>query len=371
MSIGFSGRFRGKAPAVWGFCLFVTCLAPAGAALAESITVVSWGGSYARACQQAYHESFTDETGIEILLEDYNGGLAQVRAQVDAGAVHWDVVDMEMPDGWLACQEGLIELVEVTELPDGVNGEAPEDDYPSEYVTECGSGVTFYSTVVAYNSNYMTGPPPQTIADFFDLEKYPGRRGMRRSPFVNLEFALLADGVAPDGIYSVLATSEGLDRAFAKLDTIKDQVVWWEAGAQPPQLLADGEVIMSTAYNGRIFNAQVLENQPFVIVWDGQALDSGFLAIVAGTPRFEAARQFVLFANRPESIANISKYISYGPVRQSPRALVDRHLATGVEMQPHMPTSPANMKRAVRLDWRWWSENRDDVYERFSAWLAR
>ena len=349
----------------------IAFFASPSALLAESITVVSWGGSYARACREAYHKAFTAETGMEVLLEDYNGGLAQIRAQVDAGAVHWDVVDMEMPDARLACDEGLIEIVELADMPAGVNGESPEDDFPEESVSECGPGNLFYSTIYAYKSNYLKGQPPETIADFFDLEKFPGRRGMRRFPLINLEFALLADGVALDSVYETLDSPQGLDRAFSRLDTIKEQVVWWEAGAQPPQLLADGEVIMSTAYNGRIFNAQVLENQPFVIVWDGQALDSGLLGIVAGTPRLEAAMEFVASSNRPDAIANISKYISYGPVRRSARALVDRHLETGVDMRPHMPTSPDNLKRALRVDWRWWSENRDEMYERFSAWLAR
>ena len=371
MNEQFLNIFRSGASKAAGPWLALLLLSPAGAVSAESITVVSWGGSYARACEEAYHKAFTEETGIEVLLEDYNGGLAQIRAQVDAGSVHWDVVDLEMPDARLACDEGLIELMDVGDLPAGADGEAPEEDFPGESVSECGAGMLFYSTVFAYNRKFLQGPPPETIAGFFDLEKFPGRRGMRRSPLVNLEFALAADGVPLDEVYRVLDTPEGLSRAFRKLDTIKDQVVWWEAGAQPPQLLADGEVIMSTAYNGRIFNAQVLEDQPFVIVWDAQALDSGLLGIVAGTPRYEAARQFVLFANRPRSISNISKYISYGPVRVSARALVDRHLETGVVMEPHMPTSPENLKRALELDWRWWSENRDGMYERFSAWLAR
>ena len=351
--------------------LVLTVLAPAGAASAESITVVSWGGSYALASQKAYHKAFTEQTGIEVRLEDYNGGLAQMRAQADAGAVHWDVVDMVMPEARLACDEGLIEFLDVSEVPDGVNGEPPADDYSSESVSECGPALLFYATIYAYNPNFLKGDPPQTIADFFDLEKFPGRRGMRRGPMVNLEFALMADGVPLTEVYAVLDTPAGLERAFAKLDTIKDEVVWWEAGAQPPQLLADGEVIMSTAYNGRIFNAQVLENQPFVIVWDGQALDSNTLVIVAGTPRYEVARRFVEFAHRPDSLARVSNYISYGPVRQSARALVGKHLETGVEMAPHMPTTPANMQHSLTLDWRWWSENRDDMSERFSAWLAR
>ncbi|MYL02257.1 MAG: ABC transporter substrate-binding protein, partial [Gammaproteobacteria bacterium] len=136
--------FRSGAAMAAGPWLAVVLLAPAGAVSAQSITVVSWGGSYARASQEAYHKAFTEETGIEVLLEDYNGGLAQIRAQVDAGAVHWDVVDMELPDARLACDEGLIELLELSDLPDGVNGESPEADYPAEFVNDCGAGMTFY-----------------------------------------------------------------------------------------------------------------------------------------------------------------------------------------------------------------------------------
>ena len=361
---------RGARTLPWPAVLLLAFLP--GALAAESLTVVSWGGSYARACVEAYHKAFTAETGIEVLLEDYNGGLAQVRAQVDAGAVHWDVVDLEMPDGKLACDEGIIEPVDPTLLPPGLNGEAPVEDYPPEVFSECGPGVLFYSTIYAYNTRYLDGPPPRTIEDFFDLEKFPGRRGMRRSPLANLEFALLADGVPLAQVYAVLGTDAGVDRALRKLDGIKDQVVWWEAGAQPPQMLADGEVVMSTAYNGRIFNAQVLEKQPFVIVWDGQVLDlGGPLAIVSGTPRLQAAQQFVRFANRPTSIANVAKYISYSPTRRSAEALVSKHLETGIDMRPHMPTAPENLKRALQSDWRWWSDNRDEMNERFSAWLFR
>ena len=371
MNRPLSNRLSVKAGAAIALSLLIAFFAPPGAALAESITVVSWGGSYARASVEAYHKAFTAETGIEVLLDDYNGGLAQIRAQVITGSVHWDVVDLEMADVQLACDEGIIELVDLATLPPGANGETPVDDFPPEAVSECGPGLLFYSAIYAYNPNYLPGPPPETSEDFFDLEKFPGRRGMRRSPVVNLEFALLADGVPMDRVYATLDTPEGVKRAFAKLDTIKDQVVWWEAGAQPPQMLADGEVIMSTAYNGRIFNAQVLEKQPFVIVWDGQVLDTGALGIVAGTPRLEAARQFVRFAARPSSLGAFSKYISYGPVRRSARALVGKHLETGVEMGAHMPTSPDHLKQALESDWRWWSNNRDEMNELFSAWLAR
>ena len=345
----------------------------AGGALAgdRPLTVVSWGGSYARACVKGYHEQFTADTGIKINLEDYNGGLAQIRAQVDVGNVYWDVVDLETPDLVRGCDEGLLEPVDAASLPPGADGTPAAADFVPETMTDCGPATIFYSTVYAYNEKHIKGEKPATIADFFDLEKFPGRRGMRRSPLVNLEFALMADGVSIDSVYAVLDTPAGVDRAFRKLDTIKEHIVWWEAGAQPPQMLADGEVAMSTAYNGRVFNAQVLENQPFVIVWDGQVLDTGGLGVVAGTPNLEAALKFLRFASTAQSMAGVARHIAYSGTRRSATSLISTHAEKGVDMNPHMPTSPQNVKRALRNNWEWWSDHQDEMNERFSAWLAR
>ena len=229
----------------------------------------------------------------------------------------------------------------------------------------------YYSTVFAYNDQLIGAVKPAAIEGFFDLDRFPGRRGMRRTPQVNLEFALMADGVPLDEVYAVLDTQDGVARAFGKLDTIKDQIVWWEAGAQPPQLLADGEVVMTTAYNGRIFNAQVLEGQPFVIVWDGQVLATTGLGIVQGARNLESALRFVDFATTAQSMAGLARYIAYSPTRSSAVPLISTHAETGVEMTPHMPTAPENSIRALRNDWEWWSDNGEEMNERFSTWLAR
>ena len=337
----------------------------------EGITVVSWGGSYEAAARKALFEPFSAETGITVHVESYNGGLAQIRAQVETGNVHWDVVDLEFADAVKGCDEGLLEIIDIDELPPAPDGTPARDDYFEGTYSDCGGGAVYYSTAYAYNRDSFAGERPSTIQDFFDLAKFPGRRGMRRVPFVNLEMALMADGVPTDEVYAVLSTPEGVDRAFRKLDTIKAEVVWWEAGAQPPQMLADQEVVMSTAYNGRIFNAQVLEGQPFTIVWDGQVLDYGQAAIVAGTPRLEAAKQFLMFASRVESIAAIGRYIAYSPTRRSGMSLISTHAETGVDMRPHMPSAPENLTRALRNDAVWWTNHAEELTERFSAWLAR
>lgn len=194
---------------------------------------------------------------------------------------------------------------------------------------------------------------------------------MRRQPSGNLEWALMADGVPNDEIFDTLATEEGLQRAFRKLDTIKEHVIWWETGAQAPQLLADGEVVMTTAWNGRIFNAQVVEKQPFVIIWDGHMRDYGAMAIVAGAPNLENAKKFVAYATSTKGMVGVANHISYAPLRHSGLPLVGKHATTGVEMKPHMPTYPANSKNFLWYDVEFWTEHEDELIERFNAWLSR
>ena len=338
---------------------------------AESLTVVSWGGSYGRASRLAVLDPFSTETGIEVRIEDYNGGLAEVRAQVETGNVYWDVVDLEVQDLVRGCDEGLLESFDLATLPASADGSPTLDDFLPDTLTDCGAGQLIVADIIAYNRDSFAEEAPTAIADFFDLKRFPGRRGLRRVPRINLEFALMADGVPVDKVYEVLDTPAGMDRAFAKLDTIKDAVVWWEAGAQPPQLLADREVVMTSAYNGRIFNAQVLEKQPFVVIWDGQVQYSGGFGIVAGSSNIEAAQRLLRYAARPDVMARISHYISYSPARRSAMPLVDKHLETGEIMAPHMPTSPQNSTRVLRYDWDWWANNSDEANERFAAWLAR
>ena len=337
----------------------------------ESLTVVSWGGVYADACKNAVFDPFTAETGIELRLESYSGGLAQIRSQVETGNVLWDVVDLESADLVKGCEEGLFEFVDIDELPDSPEGIPARADYYEGTYSDCGAGGIHSSTIYAYNHESLSGERPVTIEDFFDLRRFPGRRGMRRSPVANLEMALMADGVRPNEVFAVLSRPGGVDRAFRKLSRIKDRVVWWEAASQPVQMLANQEVVMSTAYNGRIFNAQVVGQQPLTIVWDGQVLDYSQFGVVAGTPNLDAAREFVQFVSRVETIAEIGRYIPYSPTRWSGIDLISTHYGTGIEMRLHMPSAPENLARALRNDPRWWTDHLGEMNERFSAWLTR
>ena len=182
---------------------------------------------------------------------------------------------------------------------------------------------------------------------------------------------MICDGVDPKKVYDVLATEEGLTRAFKKLDTIKGQVIWWSKGAQPAQLLADGEVVMASAYNGRLFSLIEEKKQPVAMLWDWQVFDLDGWIIPKGTKNLDEVKKFVKFATDTQRLADQAKYISYGPARASSAPLVGKHAELGIDMKPHMPTNPANAKTTLLYNYEWWADHRDDIDQRFQAWLAK
>ena len=341
----------------------------AGAAVAQEVTVMSWGGAYGTSQVEAYNKPFEAESGIKVNMVDADNPATPIKAQVEAGNVTVDVADVEYSDAVRLCDEGLLEEIDHSMLPAAPDGTAAEDDFIEGGLTDCAVANIVWSTVVAYNTESLASAP-DSIDDFFNLEEFPGKRGLRKDAKANLEMALLADGVPAEEVYAMLETEEGVARAFAKLDTIKDSVVWWEAGAQPPQLLADGEVVMSTAYNGRIFNAAVGEGQPFEILWDYQILDFDLFVIPKGAPNLDAAMKYIAFSTDTQRLADQAKWISYGPARQSSASLVGMYQDGKTEMAPHMPTAPENMNNALVNDFEFWADYGTELNERFSAWLA-
>lgn len=338
-------------------------------AKAEEFTAVSWGGAYSESQDKAYIQPYMQaNSDVKINFEDYSGGLAEVRAQFEAGNVTWDLVDVIYTDAVTGCDEGLFLEVDFdSELALGADGSVPTRDFlPESLGNPCFIPQIAYSTVFGYRSDIVS---PTSIADVFDLDRFPGKRGLQKVPTYNLEWALIADGVDKNDVYDVLSTPEGVDRAFAKLDTIKDSVVWWEAGAQPPQLLADGEVVMASAYNGRLFSAIEEENQPIAMLWDGQALDLDGWAIAAGSENIDEVKKFLYFATDTQRLADQAKYISYGPLRKSSLPLVSTHADLGIDMAPHMPTAYADQGFWTGFDF--WADNKDELSERFNAWLAQ
>ncbi|WP_299838699.1 ABC transporter substrate-binding protein [uncultured Paracoccus sp.] len=343
----------------------------ASAALAEGeVNVVSWGGAYEVSQVEAYNKPFTAETGIKVNMIAADNPATPLKAQVEAGNITGDVFDIEVSDAIRLCDEGALVEINPADLPAAPDGTPAAEDFIDGALQDCAVANIFWGTVIAYDNTKFPDGAPATAADFFDLEKFPGKRGLPKNPKRTLYLALIADGVPAAEIYDKLATPEGVAQAFAKLDSIKDSVVWWEAGAQPVQLLADGEVTMATGYNGRFFDAMVGEKKPFTIIWDGQYMDLDMFAIPKGSPNPEAAMAYLKYATDTQRLADQAKYIAYGPSRKSSAALVGMYKDGTTEMGPHMPTNPDHMTSAVMDDPEFWADHDAELSEQFNAWLA-
>ena len=341
----------------------------AGPALAD-VNLLSWGGAYGNSHLEAYAKPFEAETGTKVVMADADNPATPIKAMVEAGNVSADVASVEYADAVRLCDEGLLELIDPAILAPTADGVAAEEDFIDGAITECFVATDVYSMVLAYDDAQFSDAKPASPADFFDLEAFPGKRTMRKGAKFNLELALMADGVPADQVYEVLGTDEGVDQAFAKLEEIKDDVIWWEAGAQPPQLLADGEVSMAYAFNGRIFNAAQGEGKPFKIIWDGQIYEMEGWVIPKGAPNLEEALEFVTYSTSPAPQARAAEFISYGPPRKSAAALVGNIEGTDQPMGPNLPTTEANMQNALGSDLDFWVDHDAELNERFNSWLA-
>jgi len=355
----------------------VSAIAMSTAAGAADLTITSWGGAYTASQQKAYGTPWEAKTGKEIHWESYNGGLGEIKTQVESGNVTWDIVDILPDQARTGCDEGLFE-----ELPDDIfaktaDGKTLDEDLMVERPNKCVAPQIWWSYMAFYEEGEFSGAQPDSIADFFDVENFPGKRGIHTWANALIEMALVADGVAPADVYSVMDTDEGIDRAFATLDKIKDHVVFWSAGAKPLELVKSGEVAMSLAYNGRVGAAILGEGEKFVPIWDGQVLEEEWIAVVKGAPNKEAAFDFVGFATAPEQQAGQAKFINYGPMRLSAFDIIAAgepwFEAEGGNQNvlPHMPNRAEVMGGSVFANPDWWADNGDAIAERFEAWKAQ
>ena len=346
---------------------------PTGAAAADPyrvITVVSWGGPYERSQVKAYFEPFTKATGIRIDIARYDGGLDELRRQVNAGDLTWDLVDMTMADNRAACRQGLLEPIDHSMLHPAPDGTPAERDFIDGALTECGVAQIVYAMVAAYNRDAFPGERPARIADIFDLRRFPGTRALQRSPEANLEWALRSYGVPRQDLYQLLSTERGLRLAFERLDLIRDHVVWWTSTDQPVEMLVSGEAVIASEYNGRLFELAAIQGHPIEIIWDGQVYELGTWGVPRGTRRIDDVLEFIRYATGTHPLAEQARYIAYGPARRSSMQLVSTHAETGVDMRPHLPTSPANFRTPILKDTEWYASLYDRIKARFDAWLG-
>lgn len=324
---------------------------PFNALAQERLTVADPGGPFEAAFGEAFYRPFEEATGHTIAnTAREHQPTSQVQSIVETGSYSWDVVTVTQADQVLLGDRDLLEELDWS-------GEHM-DNIMSDARTDVWMGTDVYATILAYRTDTFPDKAPESWADFWDVENFPGRRALRRSPIDTLEIALMADGVAMEDLYPL-----DIDRALAKLDEIREHVdVWWTGGAQTSQLLASGEVDMLPTWNGRA-QTVIDDDAPVGILWNQGLYSIEGWSIPKGNPKADLGREFIKFCADPERQAAFTDKLAYGPTNPKAYDYISE------ERAKFLPTAPDNLKRMTLANQGWWGEHKEEAESRFNEWL--
>ena len=325
------------------------------AALARDLSVATRAGPFTEPLQTVFLAPFTAATGVVVDALNWPGGLAAIAAQAGA-ETRWDVVLVTADVLRAGCERGLLQKLDW-------NAVGGKDRYLPVAVSECGLGAYLQSTVLSWDRGKLQGTP--SWADFWDVAKYPGKRGLKADVVGNLEIALMADGLAPGEVYAALRTEDGVRRAFRKLDQLRPYLVWWQDDAQSVELLGSGEVLMTSAPNEQVVAADRDGQRSFAIQWAGSLFVVDSWAIVLGSPNLAEANRFLAFYGDPVRQGQLAVQTGYGGTAKGANDKVPP------AEQALSPSLPANLHDALALDPGFWRDNLAKLKPRFEAWLKK
>ena len=335
------------------------------AAYARDLTFTTWTGPYMRSQMLGFVNPYQASAGKSVNVEHYAGGIDEIQNQVESANVTWDVVDLTQADSIRACNEGLLERIDDVPLPAGSDGTPAQEDFVEGALNPCGVGVIVWATAFAYNKDAYSNARPTTIADFFDTGKFPGARAIRNDPTVIMEWALMADGVLRDDVYSTLETPDGIKRALKKMDAIKGGLQLWQSGREPVRLLNAGDVKMAMVWATTGAVASKESGANFDMVFDGRVIELDLFGIPKGSPYKEEALDFIRFASSSGSLANMVGFLPNGPTRKSSLGLLSD------DVLAQIPNGPAyDNQLSILSDAQWWSRNHAVLEEAFETWVA-
>jgi putative spermidine/putrescine transport system substrate-binding protein len=312
-----------------------------------TVVFTSWGGAYQDAEKVSYCEPFAKATGATV-VQDGPMNVAKFRAMASSGTPDWDVVDITGGFLEVASKDGLLEKIDTKLVNTG--------RIDPRFVHEYGVGCIVWSSNLGYSTTAFPNGAPKTWADMFDLKKFPGKRTMPDQPVSSLEVALMADGVAPDKLYPL-----DIDRAFKKLDQIKQQTVFWSTNSQSQQLFVDREVTAGVILNGRVYDA-AQKGAKIALSWEQNIQAVDYLVVPKGSKNRDAAMRLIDTMTLPENQAKVANLIAYSPTNLEALKSID------AKLEPWLCTTPENTKKGFVLSQAYWRDHLKEFTERWTAW---
>ena len=309
-------------------------------AAANELVFVNWGGDAGPAYDKAYGAAFKAAAGVEVKQDGSGPTEGAIKAQFDSGKPSWDIVDADPFSAEALGKKGAIEpidyaVVDKKKMREGFGWEYSASSY-------------FYSYIIAYDSSKFGDKVPTGMADFFDVEKFPGKRAMYKWGVGMWEAALLADGVAADKLYPL-----DTKRAHDKIAKFKEHIVsYWGGGAESQSVLLNGEASMALIWSTRAGLIEKDSGGSIKFIWDQGLIAPGAMAVLKNNPGGkENAMKFIASAQDPKAQVIMFDMLGQGPANPAADALLPPEKAR------LNPVDPANMKKQIALDMGWYETN--------------
>lgn len=267
-------------------------------------------------------------------LRDWDGTIETLRKHAGDRTPPWAAVQLDATTLAEACAEGLVQV------------RSPQPGQNLTGLHRCGYDSGQMDVVLAWDRSRLHDTPEAAIdwGAFWDVARHPGKRGLRADPRSTLEIALMSDGVAPQDVYGVLATDDGVSRALRRLDLLRPYIVWWHTPQDAASIMQNGAALMTSAPAAEIVvaDAHAPTGRPapgFVAQWRQSLRDGVFWAIPRGVAPGQATGIATVLRNDAPH---------YDDSRQAP--------LTGI------PALPVNDD--------FWQAHLSSLQTRFRAWLG-
>ncbi|MGG1663706.1 ABC transporter substrate-binding protein [Brevibacillus sp. NRS-1366] len=316
----------------------------------SQLVVVGYGGQNSTAKMKSIYKPFEEKYNVKI-KEVTPTNYGQFKAMVQSGNVEWDVVDVDTDFVYRGAREGLLEPLDYNVIS--------KDGIIPQFAHEYGIGAYLYDVPIAYSTNvYSKENHPRTWSEFWDTEKFPGKRTLWKYPVALMEQALLADGVRKEELYPL-----DINRAFTRLDKIKKNIsVWWSQGDQPVLMLTGKDAALASAWNGRV-SQQKKDGAPIDLEYNQSIVLGDSWVVPKGSKNKELAMKFIAFATAAEQQANFCKLIDDSPTNTKALDLLDQ------SDKERLGLTDETLKTKVIVNYDWWDQNFDKVNETFEKWL--
>jgi putative spermidine/putrescine transport system substrate-binding protein len=317
-----------------------------------TLTFVAYGGVGQDAMIKYYQEPYTAANPNVTFINTSPPDVAQVKAQVESGSVVWDVVAVAPAAATQNCGT-LFERLDFSSVD--------QTNLVPQTVGECYIGNFINATPFAYRTDAFPDPDkaPKTIKDFFDVERFPGQRGILTNLQNGiLEYPLLADGVDPENLYPL-----DVDRSLAKLETIRDVTTFAPNVGALQQAVSAKQVDLFLLADSRLVPLMD-EGMDITIVWDVTVTSINAFAVPKGTPNAKAAERFLATVVNPEAVAGITETLGTAPVNLAAPLNLSEN-AKKVEVY-----GPVNTGKTVLQDIEWYAQNFNEVTTKLTNWLV-